>query len=591
MDAKVTSTTQSNSKPGNAKLANCEATGQRPVDVVALGIVTAAILLFVATGSAVAPQIVRSFMGRGPGPDHFILNAFLLNIAIIIFGWSRYRQLNAELEQSNRDQAEARRLAETDPLTGFLNRRSFHARADQMLAEAPAQGRAVTVMMIDLDNFKQVNDFNGHAAGDQLLRQCAARIREVVPAGSAIGRIGGDEFVIAISFLPGQTAHLTRLAEVLLKQIARTLRIGETTVEITASVGLAASLPQAENAPAPTARALLEYADVAMYHAKHQGRNAFAWFEPQMAEELHLRTELEDKIRKGVKAGEFIPYYERQIELASGRLTGFEMLARWQSPELGIVSPDIFIPIAEDIGAIAELSENVIRQALEDAKGWPRELTLAVNISPLQLRDPWFAQKLLKLLLEANFPPDRLEIEITESCLHHNVGQVRSLLTSLKNQGIKVSLDDFGTGYSSLAQLRSLPFDRMKIDRSFVERVHDDQDSAAIVRAIAMLGEGLHLPITAEGIANADILGELLKVGDLKGQGYYYGKPRPAGELAEWLAETVAQAAPCQGVSGRLAPAGAPSLERPLAERTKSDHEGDHEGGDESASTRKSHHG
>ncbi|MBT0668083.1 EAL domain-containing protein [Novosphingobium profundi] len=525
----------------NAKVAtavdfNDDSSTKRPVDVVALGIVTAAILLFVATGSVVGPDIVRSFMGVGSGPDHFILNAFLLNIAIIIFGWSRYRQLNAELEQRTRDEAAARRLAETDPLTGFFNRRSFNLRVDTMIAEAHACGRAVALLMIDLDNFKQVNDFNGHAAGDQLLRQCASRIREVVPAGSIVARIGGDEFAIAINYLPAQSAHLNRLSEILLKQVARTMRIGDSAAEVTASIGLAGSMARNPSDIAVSARSLLEYADVAMYHAKHRGRNAYAWFEPQMAEELHLRTELEDKIRKAIADREFVPYYERQIELRSGKLTGFEMLARWKSPELGIVSPEIFIPIAEDIGAIAEMSEGLIRKALEDAKLWAPQLTLSVNISPLQLRDPWFAQKLLKILLEANFPPERLEIEITESCLHHNVGQVRSLLTSLKNQGIKVSLDDFGTGYSSLAQLRSLPFDRMKIDRSFVEKVHEDRDSAAIVRAMAMLGEGLRLPVTAEGIANAEILEELKTFGDLKGQGHYFGVPRPAEELSEWLA-------------------------------------------------------
>lgn len=534
MEAKVT--TSAEQEP--------ELQARRPVDVVALGIVTAAILLFVATGSAVGPDVVRAFMGHGTGPEHFILNAFLLNIAIIIFGWSRYRQLNAELLQRTRDEAAARRLAEIDPLTGFLNRRSFSAQADRLIAQSRSSGRAVALMMIDLDNFKQVNDYNGHAAGDQLLRQCATRIREVIPSGSAMGRIGGDEFAIALSYLPSQEAHLGRLAEILLKQVARIMRIGDVTAEITASLGIASTVSTEQHGLVASARNLLEYADVAMYHAKHESRNAFAWFEPQMAEELHLRNELEEKIRQGVAAGEFIPYYERQVELNTGKLTGFEMLARWKSPELGVVSPDIFIPIAEDIGIIADLSEGVIRQALEDAKTWPAELTLAVNISPLQLRDPWFAQKLLKILLEANFPPERLEIEITESCLHQNVGQVRSLLTSLKNQGIKVSLDDFGTGYSSLAQLRSLPFDRMKIDRSFVEKVHDDRDSAAIVRAIAMLGEGLHLPITAEGIANKEILQELLKFGDLKGQGYFYGQPRPASELTEWLAGHAEPAVP-----------------------------------------------
>lgn len=255
-----------------------------------------------------------------------------------------------------------------------------------------------------------------------------------------------------------------------------------------------------------------------------------------MADEMRYRTEVENGIRTGVPAGEFVPYYEQQIDLQTGRLTGFEMLARWNSPKFGLVGPEIFIPIAEEIGAISDLSECVIAQALEDAKGWDQELTLAVNISPLQLRDPWFAQKLLKLLLNANFPPQRLEIEITESCLHDNIANVRSLLSSLKNQGVRVSLDDFGTGYSSLAQLRSLPFDRIKIDRTFVSDLVENKDNAAIVHAIAMLGKGLGLPITAEGIETADVLDGLREYGAIKGQGYLYGKPRSAIDTLAMLA-------------------------------------------------------
>jgi EAL domain-containing protein (putative c-di-GMP-specific phosphodiesterase class I) len=231
-----------------------------------------------------------------------------------------------------------------------------------------------------------------------------------------------------------------------------------------------------------------------------------------------------------------VPFYEQQIDLLTGELTGFEMLARWNSPTLGVVSPEIFIPIAEEIGAIAELSESVIAQALEDAKSWDSSLTLAVNISPLQMRDPWFAQKILKMLLEANFPAHRLEIEITESCLHENIAEVRSLVTSLKNQGIRISLDDFGTGYSSLAQLRTLPFDRIKIDRTFVTNLTDNKDSAAIVDAVTRLGKDLGLPVTAEGIENREILERLMQYGDIKGQGFLYGQPQNAGATRDRLA-------------------------------------------------------
>ena len=535
--------------------------------MVAFGIVTAAILLFVGTGSEVGPSVIASLKGIGPGPDKFILNAFLLNIAIIIFGWSRYRQLCEEIAARRKAERHARILAETDPLTGFLNRRSFNDAADAVILSAQRSGMAVALMMIDLDNFKQVNDYNGHQTGDLLLLEVSGRIALVLPADAIVGRIGGDEFAVAMTFEKNRPQVVEQVASDLVRAIGESSKINAISIEVTASIGLARSDLDTSGAPiSHNAHGLLEMADIAMYHAKRQGRNGHFWFEAAMAEEMRFRSEVENGIRNGIPAGEFIPYYEQQIDLQTGELTGFEMLARWDSPTMGIVSPEIFIPIAEDIGAIADLSESVIAQALEDAKTWDSKLTLAVNISPLQLRDPWFAQKLLKLLVEANFPPQRLEIEITESCLHQNVGQVRSLITSLKNQGIRVSLDDFGTGYSSLAQLRSLPFDRIKIDRSFVSGLIDNQDSAAIVHAIAMLGKGLNLPITAEGIESSEVLERLQQYGEITGQGYLYGRPRPASELGDWLESDSAAPAGVQGlkaVDGSVQPAAPAPRRRP----------------------------
>jgi diguanylate cyclase (GGDEF)-like protein len=502
------------------------------VDIVAFGIVTAAIILFVATGSEIGPAVVNSLTGQGPGPDHFLLNAFLLNIAIIIFGWSRYRELCDEIMLRRAAEREARRLAETDSLTGFHNRRSFNLSVDALIDRSATAGRAVAVLMIDLDNFKQVNDYNGHATGDRLLVECARRITAALPEGTIVGRIGGDEFAVAVPFEPRHSETVDSIAAALVQAIAEGSRISNATIDVTASIGLARAESRTTSSPA-----LLEMADVAMYHAKRQGRNQFSWFEPQMAHEMRFRADLEAGIRQGIPRGEFVPFYEQQVDLETGELTGFEMLARWDSPQFGIVAPDIFIPVAEEIGAITELSRSVIAQALEDAKLWDPKLTLAVNISPIQLRDPWFAQKLLQMLVEANFPPQRLEIEITESCLHQNLGQVRTLVTSLKNQGIRISLDDFGTGYSSIGQLKQLPFDRIKIDRSFVSSMLDDEDSAAIVRAVATLGEGLHMPVTAEGIETQAVLDHLRQYGGITGQGYLYGRPRPAAELGEWLGE------------------------------------------------------
>ncbi|WP_268740590.1 putative bifunctional diguanylate cyclase/phosphodiesterase [Novosphingobium beihaiensis] len=547
-----------------------ESENRRQIDVVALGIVTAAILMFVATGSQIGPPVVNSLLYGGTGPDNLILNAFLLNIAIIIFGWSRYRQLCEEIQLRKAAEKQARKMAETDPLTGFLNRRSFNQCVDHLITKADEEGQIVVLVMVDLDNFKQVNDFNGHNAGDLLLRECARRIASGLPKRSLLGRIGGDEFSAAFAFDKNRDDTIALIASGLIETISQSMQINGISMDVTASMGLSRSDSPGAGSQHPDAHALLEMADIAMYHAKRQGRNGYFWFEDMMADEMRFRTELEQGIRHGIPNGEFVPYYEQQIDLQTGELTGFEMLARWDSPQFGIVSPEVFIPVAEDIGAIGDLSESVIRQALEDAKAWDPRLTLAVNVSPLQLRDPWFAQKLLRLLVEANFPPNRLEIEITESCLHQNVAQARSLITSLKNQGIKISLDDFGTGYSSLAQLRSLPFDRIKIDRSFVTSLHESKDNAAIVHAIAMLGKGLQLPVTVEGIETGEVLDHLLQYGPIKGQGYFYGRPRPARELAEWLNDPQRSGKAARGKE----PAGPEALAQALHTPAKADSTG-----------------
>jgi diguanylate cyclase (GGDEF)-like protein len=511
-------------------------------DVIALGIATAAIIMFVGTGGTVLPQIMRSLSGYGIGPDKVLVNALLLNIALIIFGWRRYQQLSIEVQERRKAEEQARILAETDPLTGCLNRRSINDATNRLIAGSGGRGEVVAFMMIDLDNFKQINDFNGHSAGDLILQNCAQRLTALLPERSLVARLGGDEFACVTPFDKARYETVDQLAVAIVEAVSEPVAVNGVEVKVTASIGIARSdCCQSDGEPGEdgwnAAQALMHMADIAMYHAKKQGRNCYFWFEEPMEAELRFRNEIENGIRRGLPLSEFVPYYQEQIDLQTGELTGFEMLARWNSPTLGVVSPEVFIPVAEQIGAIGELSECVIAKALEDAKNWDASLTLAVNISPLQLRDPWFAQKLLKLLTEANFPPHRLEIEITESCLHENIGVARTLITSLQNQGIRVSLDDFGTGYSSIAQLRSLPFNRIKIDRSFVTNLVENKDSAAIVHAIALLGQGLGLPITAEGIETSDVLKELKQYGDIKGQGYLYGQPQPATAILSRLSE------------------------------------------------------
>ena len=528
-------------------------------DLVALGIVTGAIFLFIGTGSTVLTGIVRSWITGAGGPDLLLGNALILNIALLIFGWRRYAEMQDEIAARRKAEENAKQLALTDALTGCLNRRSLEPAIARLVEGAGKTGDDVAVLMIDLDKFKRSNDLLGHKAGDAVLVETARRLSALLPPRALVARLGGDEFICAVVFPPCSDVAIERLTLSINEALAAPITVGPLRAEVTASIGIALGSRSVVHSSAHVAQDLLHRADLAMYQAKRRGRNRFAWFEPSMERELRQRSELEQGIRAGLQRGEFVPYYEKQIDLETGAITGYEMLARWISPQHGVVSPEVFIPVAEEIGLIAELSEALIALALEDAKAWAPQLTLSVNISPIQLRDPWFAQRLLKLLLAAGFPPTRLEIEVTETCLHENIGVVRALITSLKNQGIRISLDDFGTGYSSLAQLRTLPFDRIKIDRSFVSSLASSTDSASIVEAISSLGRGMALPITAEGIESAEVLAALRQFGQFKGQGYLYGKPASAQDVRRDLAaqgllsEADAEPAPLQVPDARRA--------------------------------------
>jgi EAL domain-containing protein (putative c-di-GMP-specific phosphodiesterase class I) len=285
-----------------------------------------------------------------------------------------------------------------------------------------------------------------------------------------------------------------------------------------------------------------------MYAAKRAGRNCQIWFDEKMERELLLRTQLEDAIRSAVEAGEFVPFYQPQIDLGTGQLTGFEVLARWRSPEKGLLEPSEFIDVAEASGLISALSFSVMKQALIEARDWPSHLKIAVNISPIQFRDPHLAERILKLLAEANFPASRLEVEITESSFLEDRESAVNIVESLKNVGVTISLDDFGTGYASLSQLQSLPFDRIKIDKSFVTSLLSNSQSDAIVETILSLGRTLHLPITAEGIEDAGTKDRLIRLGCSDGQGWLFGRPVSGETIRERFG--IAEASEAKDVSG-----------------------------------------
>ncbi|MET3762965.1 EAL domain-containing protein [Sphingomonas sp. UYEF23] len=495
-------------------------------------ITVASILLFVGTGSSVLSTTVRRYFYGGEGPDQTLVIALLLNVALILFGWRRHRELAHEVTIRTAAEERAQMLAAKDPLTGFLNRRSLAEEGAAMFVRAQARNKAMALLMLDLDHFKMVNDMHGHATGDALLQQVALQIAEAMPSVALTARFGGDEFACAFLFDAAHPATVERIAEKLVSQLAQPFRIEGLQLHISVSVGISRS-----DFDCASIDALMRSADIAMYAAKNSGRNRFAWFDLSMERELQARNELEVGLRNAIPRQEIVPYFEQQIDLTTGRLSGFEVLARWEHATRGLIVPDTFIPIAEETGMIADLSLSLMRQAFLAAKDWDVALSLSVNISPSQLRDAWLAQKIIKVLTETGFPASRLEIEITETALFDNLPLAQSIVGSLKNQGIRLALDDFGTGYSSLAHLRALPFDRIKIDKSFIMSMTENTESAAIVTAITRLGDSLNLPITAEGIEDLAVEERLRGLGCGKGQGYLYGRPTSIANTRRLLAE------------------------------------------------------
>ena len=378
-------------RPGSAR----QKTGVGERDFVSLGIALAAVILFVGTAGVVLPALFKAWNGEAASPDVALTNALLLNVALILLGWQRYKSLSAELKVRRKSEEEARRLADNDHLTGCFNRRSFTTLLGDRLTHLERREHALAAIALDLDNFKQVNDLYGHQAGDEVLRNTADRIDRLLPDGAILARLGGDEFVCVVPYHPQVPDRVDQLTARMAEQVARPVKCETATIDITISIGIASSrqLDDMRNGTT-SAQSLMHKADIAMYHAKKQGKNRFYWFEPSMENELRFRNELEAGIRRGIVNGEFRPYYEQQIDLETGRIVGFEMLARWESPEMGLVGPDIFIPIAEDIAVIGEMSEKLIAQAFQDAlEGTERAFTEAIakglTLEQHRLNTPW----------------------------------------------------------------------------------------------------------------------------------------------------------------------------------------------------------
>lgn len=489
-------------------------------------ILTFALSIFVGLSGWLLPTAWSNMLGNNLPIDRDVSAALLLNIALILLIWRRSDQLSHQKTVAVKADQRADLVALTDHATGLFNRPAIVSELNQYLTE-----RANLAMIaLDLDHFKKVNDLYGHEAGDELLVQIGERLKNACPDQAVCARLGGDEFSVLLINEDASTQRAMAVAEKILSAFEKEFSLSVGQAKISASIGVYASIDTDCNSTD-----IFRRSDIAMYKAKRSLSEQIALFEPRMEAEVHQRYQLEADIREGIPRGEFVPYYQPQYCIRGDNLLGFEVLARWNHPAGTLIEPSDFIPIAESTGLISSLSMSVMRQALEDAAHWDHNLVLAVNISPVQLNDPILDQQIMKMLIETGFPPKRLELEITESALMEDTDQVLNIITSLKSLGIKISLDDFGTGYSSMTQLKNFPFDRIKIDRSFVLSMMDNEESAAIVNSIASLASSLDVPITAEGIESDEIRACLDDIGCSDGQGWLYGRPIPREELLKTM--------------------------------------------------------
>ena len=434
--------------------------------------------------------------------------------------------ITADLAQSRE---EAHRLALHDPLTGLPNRTLFAERLEQALTHVRRHGTGLAVLCLDLDRFKQVNDTFGHPIGDALLRVVADRLRGCLRGSDTVARLGGDEFAIIQAPL-ARVEDASLLAARVVKMLSEPYDLNRHQVVIGTSVGIAL-------APADTADAgdILKMADMALYRAKADGRGLFRMFDSGMDAILQARRILELDLRRAVEAREFELHYQPLIDLSSGRVSALEALVRWRHPERGLVRPDDFIPLAEETGLIAQIGEWVLGRACADAAGWPSDVQVAVNISAMQFKCPGLVGAVLDALASSMLPAGRLELEITETAFLANANATLAVLHDLRAKGLRIAMDDFGTGYSSLGYLRSFPFDKIKIDRSFVRDIETSADCQAIVRAVIGLGTNLGITTIAEGVETTAQLEQLRLEGCNQAQGYLFSRPVPPQEVSALL--------------------------------------------------------
>ena len=508
--------------------------------------------------SAIVGRTLESFVQQAASPPPFAMTAgerreclvrgadgeaipvVLIARALTSRGGPRLAVAVRDLRDRIAADARLIQLARTDSLTGLLNRASFNERLDQEYELRRRNGEAFAVLALDLDRFKQVNDVFGHAAGDEVLRTVAQRIAAVLGPRNVIARLGGDEFAVLVLDAATPLA-IAALCEKILAAATPEIDLGDYRANIGVSIGISRFPRDAEST-----QLLMRNADAALYRAKSNGRGAYQFFEAQIGAKLRSRQMLEVDLRQALARGELRVVYQPQATIRDQTVFGFEALVRWTSESRGEISPMDFIPIAEESGLILTIGQWVLRQACTEAAGWATPLQIAVNLSAVQLRSPALPALIAEILTETGLAANRLELEITETALIQDFDRALNTLLKVKALGVKVAMDDFGTGYSSMSNLRAFPFDKIKIDKSFIHGVHANDQAAAIVRAIVGMGRGMNLAVLAEGVESEQELAFLQRELCCEAQGYLFGKPGDIADFADIVgrAPTAEPAAP-----------------------------------------------
>jgi diguanylate cyclase (GGDEF)-like protein len=449
-------------------------------------------------------------------------------------GWLAIHQ---DISEQKRIETELEHMARYDALTGLANRTLFLEKAGAALARMRRLGEGFSILMLDLDRFKTVNDSLGHPAGDALLKEVARRLTRTTRAIDCVARLGGDEFAVLQAPEKNQREGVIALSDRILRSLTEPFHLDGHKITLETSIGVALAPQDGDDVDA-----LIKNADLALYKAKSEGRNRYCFFEASMDADARRRREVEDDLRDAVKRHEFELHYQPIVDLAHQQFCAAEALVRWHHPTRGLLFPENFISVAEESGLIAPIGEWILRQACADAVKWPQHVKVAVNLSPVQFKHGNLLGVVTSALSTTGLPASRLELEITETVLLEKNEESLAMLREIKELGVSIALDDFGIGYSSMTYLQMFPFDRIKIDQSFIRNMTSDATSAAIVCAIVGLGRNLDIPTTAEGAETRDQLAFLRAAGCQSAQGFLFNRPEPASQLTFELSDAIRQA-------------------------------------------------